>query len=430
MFDTIVAISTGHTNQAISIVRISGPESFSIIKKISNLKKIKHSYLQLSKIFYKGELIDKVLIGVFVAPNSYTGEDVIEINAHGGVIVTQRILELCLIYGARIASPGEFSQRAFLNNKMNLIEAEGINSLIHAQSLSQAKIASKNLNGKNTKIIIDLKNDVLKIIGIIETNIDYPEYDDIEILTTKTLLPKLKIIEEKMQWILKSSILTQNLYRGIKVAIVGKPNVGKSTLLNNLIGQSKAIVSDEPGTTRDIVEGNIEISGVLFHFLDTAGIHKTNNKIENIGIKKANESIISADIVIYLVDPTTEEYSMPEFLIGRKFIKIYSKSDLKKMNGLSISHNNIQPLINELLKRIKKTSIEDLQILMSTRQSSLLKQSSNNITSAIQSLENNLTPDVVIVDIQSAWENIANILGEVHHDDLLTEIFSSFCLGK
>lgn len=430
MNDTIAAISTGNVNQAISIVRISGNDAFNIIKKITHIKKIKYRVVQLTSIFENKELVDKVVVICFKNPNSYTGEDIVEINAHGGVIVTQRILKLCLTHGARMAEPGEFSRRAFLNGKINLIEAEGINNLIHAQSISQSKIAATNLKGSSSKIIKKLQKRIMKIIGIIETNIDYPEYDDVDILTTKTLLPRLNEIKKQMEKIIESSILTHKLYEGISVPIIGKTNAGKSTLLNTLLDESKAIVSSVPGTTRDVVEGHVEINGVLYHFFDTAGIRKSKNKIENLGIKKTLEKIDEADLIIHLIDPTQSTNKKEILKINNKdVIKVNSKSDLKKVDGVSINKNDISELLSEIKKRFSILNLDD-NILMSTRQQALLAKALINISDAINSLNNRITPDVVIVDINLAWETVSNILGEVHKDDLLTEIFSTFCLGK
>ncbi len=403
MFDTIVAISTGNTNQAISIVRLSGEDSFKVIKKISSIKKISPRTAQLTTILEEKELVDKVIIISFKAPNSYTGENIVEIHAHGGVVVTQRILKLCLSHGARMADPGEFSRRSFLNGKINLIEAEGINNLIHAQSISQTKIAAKNLRGKSSKIIVELKKSVVDVIGIIETNIDYPEYDDVETLTTKTLLPKLIKIEKQMKEIITSSALTHKLYEGIKVVIIGKTNAGKSTLLNAILDESKAIVSSTPGTTRDVVEGHIEIKGVLYHFFDTAGIRKSNNQIEFLGIEKTMEKIKTADIVILLSDPTQkgEEFDA-SFIKNTEIIKVNSKSDLKNVKGLSINKNDIDDLLVELTSRFQIINSINDEILISTRQQALLEEGLLNIKEAIENLKKNATPDLVIIDIQNA----------------------------
>ena len=315
MFDTITAISTGYINQAISIIRISGDKSFFIIKQMTKIKNITPREIIFASIYENDSLVDKVVITPFKGPNSYTGEDVIEISAHGGVIVTQRILKLCIKFGARMAERGEFSKRSFLNGKINLIEAEGINNLINAQSISQTKIAANNLKGRASETIINLKNKLTSIIGVIEVNIDYPEYDDIAQLTNETLLPKLIDLEREIQSIVDSSILTNKLYEGIKVGIVGQTNAGKSTLLNNILGKSKAIVSAIPGTTRDVVEGNIEIDGILYHFFDTAGFRNSKDNIENLGMQKTQEIINEADFIIHLIDPMQEEEKRYYFII-------------------------------------------------------------------------------------------------------------------
>ena len=431
MFDTIAAISTGNINQAISIIRISGPESFSIIKKISSLKKIKAREISLCSIYENKLLVDKVIITPFKAPNSYTGEDIIEINAHGGVVVTQRILKLCIKFGARIAEPGEFSKRAFLNGKINLIEAEGINNLIHAQSISQTKIAANNLEGRASKTIIDLKNKLTSLIGIIEVNIDYPEYEDTIMLTNKTLMPKLINLKNEIQVIVDASILTNKLYEGIKIGIIGETNSGKSTLLNNIVGKSKAIVSPIAGTTRDVVEGNIEINGILYHFFDTAGLRTSDDGIENLGMKKTLEVIENSDFIIYLVDPThVMKKDISKLFKNKEYIKVFSKSDLKKMEGISINHKNIEMVLESLNQKFKKLNLQNDGALISIRQQALLDKSLDYINQSINGLKNGYTPDIVIVDIKESWECISNILGQAHNENLLDEIFKRFCLGK
>ena len=437
MNDTIAAISTNVvTNNPISIIRISGSDAFSIVKKIFDGKIGKHQTITYGFIKEQETKVDEVLISWFFAPNTFTGENLVEINAHGGIVNTQRILGLLLANGARLAKRGEFSRRAFLNNKMDLIKAEAIHDLIFSKTQEQAKFSVKKFDGQTSKLIHNLQNKILKIIATIETNIDYPEYDDIEVLTQKTLLPKLKKIKKEFDEIISSSKSSRYIFKGVDVAIIGKPNAGKSSLLNAILNEEKAIVTHFPGTTRDVVEGSIQIGQVLLNFKDTAGIHITKNLIENIGVKKSIKEIQDANLIIHLIDGQEDADKNDNFinqkLKNKNYLKVYNKSDIIKKDGINISAKNgeIKSLINAIKNIYKDIDLNNNKIINNTRQLSLIISSKNSVEEAIKGLENKFEPSVVIIDIQKAWEDLGNILGQVDSVDLLDKMFKTFCLGK
>lgn len=431
MNETIVAIATGPTNQAISIIRIVGLDAFKLISKIFTGKIQTNNGISYGLIKYDNKIIDEVLCVFFIGKKSFVGEDTIEINAHGGIVVTNQILQLLLSLGARLAEPGEFSRRAFLNGKMSLIKAEAINDLIHSKTQLQAQVAINTLSKEATKIINDLKESLLFIIATIETNIDYPEYDDIEVLTNTTLLPKLKKLFDEFVKIELESKNHQIIKQGLNVVIMGKPNVGKSSLLNLLLNEDKAIVSDIPGTTRDIVEGSISIKGIPINFKDTAGLRQTNDLVEKIGIEKSIKAQDGADILINLLDSVNS--SLNEEINKKNIINVYNKSDLKYINGktnISVVNNDIKELMNILHNKILNIDISNDSIIYNSRQLSLITLAKNSIKSSISSLETGHTPDVVIVDLQLAWNYLLETLGNINNKDILDEIFSKFCLGK
>ncbi len=436
MFDTIAAISSGNVNQPISIIRVSGPEAFVIVKKIFSGKPGTNRTITYGYIVDGEEKIDETLVSWFEGPNTFTGEDIVEINAHGGVVNTNKILSLLLAHGARLAESGEFSRRAFLNGKLDLVKAEAIHDLIFAQTEEQAKLSVKKFDGQTSNLIENLKSKLLNVIATIETNIDYPEYDDVEVLTAKELLPKLKDVKKDIQEVLQVSKMSKHIYEGVSVAIVGKPNAGKSSLLNALLNEDKAIVTDIPGTTRDVVEGKIQIGQVLLNFKDTAGIHLTSDVVEQLGIKKALDQVDQADLVIHLIDPTMPEGEDDQVIEQayklKNYIKVYNKRDILKKEGVSISAKNkdIKSLIEAIKDLFKEIDLNDSKIITNTRQISLIKAALISIDEAINGLENTIGPDVVIVDIQKAWEDLANILGRAEQSDLLDAMFKAFCLGK
>ncbi|TNK83799.1 tRNA uridine-5-carboxymethylaminomethyl(34) synthesis GTPase MnmE [Mycoplasmopsis pullorum] len=452
MFDNIAAISSGaNVNQAISIVRVTGPDAVEIVKKIYKGRLGKDHQITYGHIYdFNDKMVDEVLVMWFtgrekdgqIIYNNYVGEPLIEINCHGGVVVTNQILELLLASGARLAEPGEFTRRAFLNGKMDLVKAEAVHDLIMAKTTKQTALSISKFSGKTSSLIENLSDEIAYIIGLCEVNIDYPEYDDIEILTDEILLPKVKDLITKIKEIIKVSESSRYIFEGVNVAILGKPNVGKSSLLNALLSEEKAIVTDIAGTTRDLVEASYQIEGILFKLIDTAGLRKTDEKIESIGIKKSLEQIERADLIIHVLDPTQENNEFDSMIeqkskeLNKIYIKVINKKDLintiddSSVVYTSAINNQIETLEKALVEKFSGIDIENDKILSNTRQLALIKECLNHLNEAKNSLENFMTFDVVIVDIANAWDSLQNIRGKANREDLLDKMFKTFCLGK
>lgn len=448
--DTIAAIATSMGRSAVNIIKISGPESISIVSKIftKDLSKLEPNTINYGFIKEGNELIDEVLVSLFTSPNSQTGEDIVEINTHGGISVTNKVLELVLSNGARLAEPGEFLKRAFLNGKKDLIEAEAISDLINAKTEEARKMSLKGLSGELSKKIKTLRNKILNIIANIEVNIDYPEYEDAIIYTNELLKTNINEIQSDLEKLVKESEKGTLLNNGINVGIVGKPNVGKSSLLNLLINEDKAIVTDIEGTTRDIVEGNITINGVTLNLIDTAGIRETNNVVEKLGVEKSKDIINKSDLIIALFDIsrpfTLEDEAILSSIKAKKSIIILNKTDLPTKIDLNkfTSYNVIKTSVkedvgkDELLNMIKElfslNEIEtgDFTYLSNARQISLIKQALKLCLEIKYQNEQNTPVDLIQIDLQNLWEKLGEITGDAYKDELLDEIFSKFCLGK
>lgn len=448
--DTIAAIATSMGRSAVNIIKISGPESISIVSKIftKDLSKLEPNTINYGFIKEGNELIDEVLVSLFTSPNSQTGEDIVEINTHGGISVTNKVLELVLSNGARLAEPGEFLKRAFLNGKKDLIEAEAISDLINAKTEEARKMSLKGLSGELSKKIKTLRNKILNIIANIEVNIDYPEYEDAIIYTNELLKTNINEIQSDLEKLVKESEKGTLLNNGITVGIVGKPNVGKSSLLNLLINEDKAIVTDIEGTTRDIVEGNITINGVTLNLIDTAGIRETNNVVEKLGVEKSKDIINKSDLIIALFDIsrpfTLEDEAILSSIKAKKSIIILNKTDLPTKIDLNkfTSYNVIKTSVkedigkDELLNMIKElfslNEIEtgDFTYLSNARQISLIKEALKLCLEIKYQNEQNTPVDLIQIDLQNLWEKLGEITGDAYKDELLDEIFSKFCLGK
>lgn len=448
--DTIAAIATSMGRSAVNIIKISGPESISIVSKIftKDLSKLEPNTINYGFIKEDNELIDEVLVSLFTSPNSQTGEDIVEINTHGGISVTNKVLELVLSNGARLAEPGEFLKRAFLNGKKDLIEAEAISDLINAKTEEARKMSLKGLSGELSKKIKTLRNKILNIIANIEVNIDYPEYEDAIIYTNELLKTNINEIQSDLEKLVKESEKGTLLNNGINVGIVGKPNVGKSSLLNLLINEDKAIVTDIEGTTRDIVEGNITINGVTLNLIDTAGIRETNNVVEKLGVEKSKDIINKSDLIIALFDIsrpfTLEDEAILSSIKAKKSIIILNKTDLPTKIDLNkfTSYNVIKTSVkedigkDELLNMIKElfslNEIEtgDFTYLSNARQISLIKEALKLCLEIKYQNEQNIPVDLIQIDLQNLWEKLGEITGDAYKDELLDEIFSKFCLGK
>lgn len=442
MFDhTICAISTALKEGAISIVRLSGEDAVSITSQIFT-KDLSHApshTIHYGHILDENkEPVDEVLVSVFRAPKTYTREDVVEINCHGGIFITRKILSIVLSHGAKLAKPGEFTQRAFYHGRIDLSQAEAVEDMIEATNDSAAKMAMRGIRGSVHKLLQPLIDDLLDIIAQIEVNIDYPEYEDIEQLTQKDLLPKIKEWLLCIDAILKKANTGQIIKNGIDTVIIGRPNVGKSSLLNALLEEDKAIVTDIAGTTRDIVEGQIHIGSVQLNLIDTAGIRHASDKIEQIGIEKSQEKLRQAKLVLLVLDGsrplTKEDKDLLEQTKDKLRLIIWNKQDLNdsSQEGICISAKNhqIQPLIDALESLYQNDLLKEEPILSNERQIGLLQQAKSAMKRAQIALEAQTEPDLVEIDIQEAYEDLKEILGEVHREDLLDTLFSKFCLGK
>lgn len=444
LYDTIVAISTPLSEGAISIIRMSGKDAISIGNKICSIDLMRKegNTISYAKIVDPKENveIDEVLISIFKDKKSYTGEDIVEINCHGGIFITKQILTICLENGARLANRGEFTQRAFLNGKMDLTQAEAVYDMISAQDKNASSIAMRGIKGSVSKLIHPFIEDLLNIIANIEVNIDYPEYDDVEQLTNETLLPMCHKWMEKIEEILRKAQSGKIMREGIKTAIIGKPNVGKSSLLNALLEEDKAIVTDIEGTTRDIVEGVVRLEDVTLHLIDTAGIRESDDVVERIGIEKSIKAMEDADLVLLLLDGSKELDDKDKELFvlseNKARIVIYNKEDISNKEDkdgvwISAKENNIDALvtkINEMYAEHKFALKE--ATLNNERQISLMNQAKMNMQSAIEAMEMGLELDLAAIDIQNAYTNMKEIIGQVSRDDLLDTLFSKFCLGK
>ena len=448
MNDTIAAISTTTGIGAISIIRLSGPESLEIASKVftKDLTKVETHTIHYGYIKNNDEKIDEVLVSVMKAPKTFTKEDIVEINCHGGIATTNKVLEILLNNGARLAEPGEFTKRAFLNGRIDLLEAEATMDLISSKSDKARKMSLNTLTGETSNLIKDLRSDIVGIISNIEVNIDYPEYEDIEVLTNEKILPDIKKFKKKLEQIIKKSEDSKVIKEGIKVGIIGKPNVGKSSLLNSLLEEEKAIVTNVPGTTRDIVEGTIILDNVILNIIDTAGIRESNDIVEKIGIEKSLAIINEADLVIFILNNseriTKEEKELLEKLKDKKKIIVINKIDLESKLDKSVLDNyieisakeniGIEKIKNEIKRLFNLGELEtsDLTYMSNARSISLLQKSLSNINESINEINNNSPIDIVEFHLKDAWNNLGEIIGETYTDELLDELFSRFCLGK
>lgn len=448
MEDTIVAISTSVGEGAISIIRLSGHDALNIASKVftKDLTKVDSHTIHYGFITSNNEKIDEVLVSVMKAPKTFTREDIVEINCHGGIATTNKVLEVLLENGARLAEPGEFTKRAFLNGRIDLLEAEATMDLISSKAESARKISINTLTGETSNLIKNLRSELVKIISNIEVNIDYPEYEDIEVLTNESILPDIKKFKEKLEEIIKKSEDSKVIKEGIRVGIIGRPNVGKSSLLNSLLEEEKAIVTDVPGTTRDIVEGSLIVSGIPLNIIDTAGIRKTEDTVEKIGVEKSLKIIDTSDLLIYILNNneeiTEEEKKILEKTKNKKRIIVVNKIDLKtKLDKnlldsyieISVKENIGIDKIKDKIKRlfnIGEISTNDMTYLSNARSIALLKKSLNNINDAINEINNNNPIDIVELSLKESWNNLGEVIGETYTDELLDELFSRFCLGK
>ena len=440
MNDTIAAIATANATGAVSIIRISGEEAILIASELINkdLSKKEGYTITFGTVQEDNEVVDEVLVSIFRAPKSYTGEDVVEIGCHGGLFITRKILSLCLGKGARLARSGEFTERAFLNGKMDLSQAEGVNDLINATDEVNAKSAMHSLKGSVSKILKPLEEDLTQIISNIEVNIDYPEYDDVHQLTEDEILPKAKTWLKDIQKLTDEAKKAVNIREGIDTVILGRPNVGKSSLLNALLEEDKAIVTDIAGTTRVIVEGTVRLDGITLNLIDTAGIHESNDIVEKIGIDKSLQALEKAELVIVVIDGsealTDEDHKLLEMTKNKNRIVVYNKNDkVIQHDGISISaiNGDVEALTNAIKEKYEKELyLASSDTLNNERQIGLAIQAEQSMKNAIRTLEDGMELDLVTIDLENAWTSLKEITGKAGKEDLLDEIFSRFCLGK
>lgn len=451
MNDTIVAISTTLGVGAISIIRLSGSESINIVNKIfkgKDLNKVDSHTINYGYIKDNDKIIDEVLVSIMKAPKTYTKEDVVEINCHGGIATTNKVLELCLNNGARLAERGEFTKRAFLNGRIDLLEAESVMDLINSKTEINRKVALNGISGNTSNLIKNLRSDLVNLLANIEVNIDYPEYYDIEEVTNDILKVKIQDVKDKLIKIINESENGKILKSGIKTLIIGRPNVGKSSILNKLLDEDKAIVTDIEGTTRDIVEGSITIDGINLDLIDTAGIRETKDIIEKIGVQKSLKLINEADLVIvvlnYNEELKEEDLKLIEEAKNKQLIIVVNKNDLEKkidiskINSNNIIYTNTKELdgIESLKEKIKELfnlellNKNDNIILNNVRQISLAKETLIIINDVIKGIENKEAIDMLEIDIKRSWEKLGEITGETYTEELLDQLFKNFCIGK
>ena len=451
MNETIAAISTALGVGAISIIRVSGPEAVEIVNKITKTKQLDKALTHTiiyDHIVDGDNLIDEVLISIMLAPRTFTKENVVEINCHGGITTTNKVLELLLTNGCRLAEPGEFTKRAFLNGRIDLIEAEGIMDLINAKTEKARSLAINQVDGKVSNMIKDLRNDIFDILANIEVNIDYPEYEDILEVTEHDIKEKTSEIKVKIKDILKNSENGKILKDGITTTIVGRPNVGKSSLLNLLLNEDKAIVTDIEGTTRDIVEGKINLDGILLNIIDTAGIRKTDDVVEKIGVQKSLDLIKSSDLILFLLNNneelTKEDKEILEEIKDKNYIILINKNDLDnkldlnelkdyKYIKISVTNNEGIELLKDEIKNIfnlERIETSDLTYLTNARSIALLKDCLKSIEAIEIGLKNNLTVDMLEIDLKQICDKLGEIIGETYKEELLDHLFSNFCVGK
>lgn len=450
MNDTICAISTALGVGAISIIRVSGDDAIDIVNKIfdKDLTKKESHTINYGHIVYKGEIIDEVMVSIMKSPKTFTKEDIVEINSHGGVAVTNKVLEILLLEGVRLAEPGEFTKRAFLNGRIDLVEAESIMDLIESKTETSRKLAISGMEGKVSKLVKDIIDNLVKVNANIEVNIDYPEYEDIEIVTKEKIEEMSKYINKELTKLLNESENGKLIKDGINTLILGRPNVGKSSILNKLIEEDKAIVTSVAGTTRDIVEGQIRVNGILLNIIDTAGVRETEDIVEKIGVEKSLSLVNDADLIILVFSNneklTDEDKKLLEYTKEKKRIIVINKIDLE--NNLDISNlknerivkisalkdSGIENLKNEIndMFNLEEINLGDFTYLSNSRQISLVKKAVEISKNLEDALNNDVPIDLLEIDIKEICEILGEIIGESYDDKLIDTLFSNFCLGK
>lgn len=456
--DTIAAISTPVGEGGISIIRISGEDALPVAEKIykgKNLEKVASHTINYGHIIDpdNGEEVDEVMVSVMRAPHTYTCEDVVEINCHGGLLATNRILQLVLSYGARMAEPGEFTKRAFLNGRIDLSQSEAVMDLIRAKTDKSMKVALNQLDGDLSRLIRHLRQDILDVLAQVEVNIDYPEYDAVEEMTTKMLKEKALDIQQRIQALLKTAKQGKVLREGLATAIIGRPNVGKSSLLNTLLHEDKAIVTDVAGTTRDVIEEYVNVDGVPLKLIDTAGIRDTDDTVEKIGVERSKRALDAADLILLLIDSsaplTAEDRELLTATHGKQRIVILNKTDLPRQVDLDelkkltdgdalietsiVKHEGMDQLGQQISKMFFNEGIESSQnnvMVTNARHIGLLHQANAALSDVLKGINAGMPVDLVQIDMTRCWDLLGEITGDSYQDELLDQLFSQFCLGK
>lgn len=453
---TIAAISTAPGNAGIGIIRLSGDDCFKILQKIfkpKNKGEIKGYTIKYGNIVKSenDEIIDEVLVSYFIAPKSYTKENMCEINSHGGIVVENQILEECLKNGAVLAEPGEFTKRAFMNGRIDLSQAEAVIDIINSKTEKEMMVAQRHLEGSLSKKIKDIQGEILNLMADIEASIDYPEYD-IEETTNKKINDTLNSVEEKLLKLKNSFENGKILKKGIKTAIIGKPNVGKSSLLNLILGENRAIVSDIEGTTRDTIEEYINIKGIPLKIVDTAGIRKTNDEVEKIGVERSINNISNAELIIALFDDSRtfddQDQKILDLIEGKKTIILINKIDLGKnlikeneklkkfKNNIiefsTINETGLDKLYNKIeeLFKLNELDCENTEIITNNRHKQQILYALEDVAKGRESLETHMPVDITAICLKDILERLAEITGENVSEDIINEIFKKFCLGK
>lgn len=448
IYDTIAAIATPFGTAGIAVIRVSGSESIRLTNQVfkgKNLLKMKSHTVAYGHIIDKdGNTIDEVMATVMKAPKTFTAEDTVEISCHGGILVTQKVLSRILETGIKLAEPGEFSKRAYVNGRIDLTQAEAIMDLIHAKNENAMKLALSGLRGDIKKGIEDLRNELLNIIAKIEVNIDYPEYDDATVMGNELIKPEVIKIKQKLARLLDDSHKGKIMREGVKTAIVGKPNVGKSSLLNALLNEERAIVTDIEGTTRDTIEAYINIGNITLNLIDTAGIRETQDIVEKIGVDRSKKAIDEAELIILVLDQSRkiskEDFELLEATKDKKRIIVGNKNDLNKaidldIHMLSLSTLTKQGLMDLETEIVKVLGMEDIQekdfnVISNMRHIGKIKETIQSLEDVLNAIEIDMPIDMTEIDLKKAWQTLGEITGDYHPEDLITELFSKFCLGK
>ena len=451
MNDTIAAISTALGVGAISIVRMSGKDSISIANAIfsgKDLEKVATHTINYGFIKDNDEIIDEVLVSVMKSPHTYTTEDIVEINCHGGITTTNKVLETLLKHGARLAEPGEFTKRAFLNGRIDLTKSEAVMDLLESKTESARKLAINSLQGKTALLVDNFRDKIKQLISSIEVNIDYPEYYDIEVVTLEKIKEETANMKQELENIIKESENSKIIKNGIDTLIIGRPNVGKSSILNKFLDEEKAIVTDIAGTTRDIVEGQVMLDNIVLNIIDTAGIRQTEDKVEKIGVEKSLSLIDKADLVIVVLNSneklTLEDIEILEKTKDKNTIVVLNKNDLdrnieldklKDYNLVSTNTNDLEG-IDALKNKIKEMfnleqiSTKDYNYLTNVRQISLAKNAYQKLIDVETGLKDNLPVDMIEIDLRECFDILGQITGKTYSDEIIDNLFERFCVGK